>query len=95
MKVFLAYAFRDQDRDLVADVEALFESHNVRLVTGEQLGGQALTPAVKERILESHGLKLTVADVGGSQGRKIFFYTHTGEVLLKRLTSGIFPDDII
>jgi chemotaxis protein CheD len=38
-----------------------------------------------EQILHSEGLKLTVKDVGGLQGRKIFFYTHTGEVLLKRL----------
>jgi chemotaxis protein CheD len=38
-----------------------------------------------EQILRSEGLKLTVKDVGGPEGRKIFFYTHTGEVLLKRL----------
>ncbi len=38
-----------------------------------------------EKILSSEGLKLAVKDVGGLQGRKIFFYTHTGEVLLKRL----------
>jgi chemotaxis protein CheD len=38
-----------------------------------------------EKILSSEGLKLEVQDVGGFQGRKIFFYTHTGKVLLKRL----------
>ncbi len=38
-----------------------------------------------EKILHAEGLKLNVKDVGGLQGRKIFFYTHTGEVLLKRL----------
>ena len=38
-----------------------------------------------EKILHSEGLKLVVKDVGGLQGRKIFFSTHTGEVLLKRL----------
>jgi chemotaxis protein methyltransferase CheR len=46
-------------------------------------------------LLESHGLKVKVSDVGGTLGRKIFFYTHTGEVLLKRLTSGIFPQETI
>ncbi len=46
-------------------------------------------------ILESHGLKVSVSDVGGNLGRKIFFYTHTGEVLLKRLSSGIFPQETI
>jgi chemotaxis protein CheD len=38
-----------------------------------------------QKILTSEGLKLDVQDVGGFQGRKIFFHTHTGKVLLKRL----------
>jgi chemotaxis protein CheD len=38
-----------------------------------------------EQILTSEGLKPQVVDVGGLQGRKIFFNTNTGEVLLKRL----------
>ncbi len=38
-----------------------------------------------EQILKSEGLKPQVVDVGGLQGRKIFFNTRTGEVLLKRL----------
>ena len=38
-----------------------------------------------EKILHSEGLKLNVKDVGGPEGRKIFFYTHTGEIMLKRL----------
>ncbi len=38
-----------------------------------------------KQILKSEGLKLQVVDVGGLQGRKIFFNTHTGEVWLKRL----------
>ncbi len=39
-----------------------------------------------EQILKSEGLKLHVVDVGGLQGRKIFFNTRTGEVWLKRLS---------
>lgn len=38
-----------------------------------------------ERILQHEGLHPLIMDVGGMQGRKIYFYTHTGEVLLKRL----------
>jgi len=38
-----------------------------------------------EKILAHEGLKIMKMDVGGQQGRKILFYTHTGEVLLKRL----------
>jgi chemotaxis protein CheD len=41
---------------------------------------------IAEQILKSEGLQLHVVDVGGLQGRKIFFYNHTGEVLLKRLS---------
>lgn len=42
------------------------------------------------KILEAEGLRPKASDVGGTIGRKIFFYTHTGEVLLKRLKSGAF-----
>jgi len=40
-----------------------------------------------EEVMKSEGLTLITRDVGGLQGRKILFYTHTGEVLLKRLTN--------
>jgi chemotaxis protein CheD len=40
-----------------------------------------------EEVMKSEGLTLTTRDVGGLQGRKILFYTHTGEVLLKRLAN--------
>lgn len=35
-------------------------------------------------IIREEGLNLVSSDLGGSMGRKLFFYTHTGEVLLKR-----------
>ncbi|MCP4397097.1 MAG: chemotaxis protein CheD [bacterium] len=38
-------------------------------------------------IILSHNLFLRVFDVGGSQGRKVLFYTHTGEVFMKRLNN--------
>ena len=43
--------------------------------------------AVAEAAFRSEGLTPAARDVGGPQGRKLFFYTHTGEVLLKRLTN--------
>ncbi len=36
-------------------------------------------------IIRSEHLKLSVSDVGGSLGRKIYFYTDTGRVLLQRI----------
>ena len=41
--------------------------------------------AAAQTLLESEGLVLHAIDVGGLMGRKLIFYTHTGEVLLKRL----------
>lgn len=39
------------------------------------------------KIIKAQHLTLTVSDVGGHLGRKLLFYTHTGEVLLKRIQS--------
>lgn len=36
-------------------------------------------------LFEAHGLQVQASSLGGTWGRKIFFFTHTGEVLLKRL----------
>jgi hypothetical protein len=55
-RIFLAFAFRDPDRSLANQVQQLLGSHDVPVVTGENLGGEELTPAVKERINESDGL---------------------------------------
>jgi hypothetical protein len=55
-RIFLAFAFRDPDRILANQVQQLLGSHDVLVVTGENLGGEELTPAVKERIKESDGL---------------------------------------
>ncbi len=38
-----------------------------------------------EKIIAGEGLVLLARDVGGFRGRKVLFYTHTGEILLKRL----------
>ncbi|MCL5237713.1 MAG: chemotaxis protein CheD [Nitrospirae bacterium] len=51
--------------------------------TAMNVGKQNIESALQG--IELEGLKLTACDVGGSGGRKILFYTHTGEVFLKRL----------
>jgi chemotaxis protein CheD len=40
-----------------------------------------------EETLTGEGITIVKQDVGGLSGRKVFFYTHTGEVLLKRLSA--------
>ena len=42
--------------------------------------------------INAQNLQVKVSDVGGHMGRKILFYTHTGEVLLKRIKSGTEPE---
>lgn len=56
MKVFLAFAFRPQDKDLVGYVDQLLASHHAQAVTGEGLGGEQLNPAVQARIDSCDGL---------------------------------------
>jgi chemotaxis protein CheD len=40
-------------------------------------------------VIKKEGLLVTAHDLGGTQGRKIFFNTKTGEVLLKRLQPNV------
>ncbi len=56
------------------------------------LGRNASGPSVGRKnveialaIMKQESLTPAITDTGGSLGRKIRFYTHTGEVLLKRL----------
>ena len=53
------------------------------------VGRQNITTA--EKLLNREGLRIVKQDVGGLGGRKVLFYTHTGEVLLKRLSSAAAP----
>lgn len=41
-------------------------------------------------IIEAERLRVAAADVGDSFGRKLVFYSHTGDVYLKRLREGNF-----
>jgi chemotaxis protein CheD len=35
--------------------------------------------------IESEKLRLMASDVGGNEGRKLYFYSHTGDVLVRRI----------
>lgn len=58
------------------------------------VGKQNIIMALK--ILDREGLNVLSMDVGGIKGRKIYFSSHTGEVLLSRLGGYkiIRPDEI-
>jgi chemotaxis protein CheD len=44
-----------------------------------------LNISTAKKILEQEGMRIVSMDVGGTRGRKLYFHTRTGEVLLKRL----------
>lgn len=56
MNIFLAFAFRDEDKQLATIVERLLACQAIQLTTGERLGGNVLGPAVKQRIENSDAL---------------------------------------
>ena len=49
--------------------------------------------AVAQKIIERERLTVLSLDVGGTQGRKIFFNARTGDVLLKRLSQNVILVD--
>jgi chemotaxis protein CheD len=59
-------------------------SRKIKIPGIVSVGNQNIQTA--EQILASEGLTVLKTDVGGLQGRKLLFYTDTGEVFLKRLT---------
>jgi len=58
---------------------------------GISVGRQNIEAAQQE--LEKLGIRVIAMDVGGTSGRKLFFNTLTGEVLLKRLQPGTVSAD--
>ena len=49
-KIFLSYHFDPVARELAAFVENLIHSHGIAAITGRNLAGQSLTPAIKTKI---------------------------------------------
>lgn len=62
-----------------ADVLPKSESQYAPLSVGRQ------NIVAAKALIEQEGLQLQASNVGGPLGRKIHFFTHTGEVLLKRV----------
>lgn len=58
-------------------------THPIKKSVNQSVGSQNIKSALK--MIQGQGLHLKISDVGGFTGRKIYFNTHTGQVLLKRL----------
>lgn len=83
VRIFDRYKVRREEIEVKCFGGADMFARQIERPGAVSVGRQNIISA--EKILRSEDLKLNVKDVGGLQGRKIFFYTHTGEVLLKRL----------
>jgi chemotaxis protein CheD len=60
------------------------------LVTKQNASSSYIGPGhrnicMAKKILHEHGFKVAAEDLGGTQGRKIYFYSHTGDVFLKKI----------
>ena len=58
----------------------------------ERISGNTISVGTKNietalQVLKNNNLELTGSDVGGTMGRKIYFCTRTGKVLIKRIRS--------
>lgn len=53
------------------------------MASSRTIGSQNVSMAY--RCLQEHGLAVAVADVGGILGRKMVFYSHSGEVFIKKI----------
>ena len=62
-----------------ADVLECFQGACRKVTIGQQNINQAL------ELFKAQGLQVQASNLGGTLGRKLFFYTHTGEVLLKQV----------
>lgn len=49
---------------------------------------------VAQELLKREGLQLLASNLGGGAGRKLHFFTHTGEVLMKHLNNSIRAIDV-
>jgi hypothetical protein len=55
-KIFLSFRYDDVNKRLASQVEELIESHSLSAVTGDVLGGEAVTPEVLKQVEEADGL---------------------------------------
>ena len=80
------------------DIEVkIFGGSDILVIAGHKnyvtVGKQNIE--ITKKTLMDEGLKIRAAHIGGTFGRKIFFFTHTGEVLMKRIKKSALPAEEI
>ncbi len=94
--VWMLKRFKEADvplRELEVKVFGGADMFTKRPVEKEPISVGKQNIAVAQKIIESESLAVVSMDVGGNQGRKIFFNTQTGEVMLKRLQPNVILVD--
>lgn len=72
----------------------LFGGADVLPMSGQLESVGSKNRAVALRVLDEENLVLTSSDLGGTQGRVIYFNPDTGEVLVRRLPGAEFADQL-
>ncbi len=80
---FIAHGVKDNEIILKAFGGGDVLQVEAPLTNSKTIGHQNISSAL--RLIESKNFKIAAIDLGGESGRKIFFYTHTGDVLVKRM----------
>jgi len=79
LKSFRAHGIRNND----IEVKIFGGADTLRSTSSNTIGSQNIKTALD--IMSEEELRVIAADVGDSFGRKLVFFSHTGEVFLKRL----------
>ena len=74
-KIFLGFSFRQENDQLVRDIDRVVHSHGLVLVTGEILGGQGLNAQIQTRIKECDALIALFTREQQLQGQNIWLPT--------------------
>ena len=74
-KIFVAFSFRQENEQLVRDIERVVRSHGLVPVTGEILGGQGLNQEIQARIKDCDALVALLTREMQLQGQNVWLPT--------------------
>jgi chemotaxis protein CheD len=83
IKVFNKYNISSESTEIKLFGGASVIGNNCNGSRAVSVGDNNIRTALQ--ILKKAGLPVASSDTGGAIGRKLLFYTHTGEIYLKRL----------
>lgn len=84
--------FADHGVNRKSLVIKLFGGSDMLGAGGSRIGVGRRNVQIANQVIAASGLAVAMCDVGGTQGRKLIFVTHTGDVFLKRLNRGAGAD---